>query len=190
MNDREKYAPGPAAGAEIRKDGDRWTLVLVRDIRHPRSKVWDALTDPAQLREWAPFDADRNLATAGPVTLTTVGTSTPHVSETVVKRADSPRLLEYRWGGNDLRWELEPIDGGTRVTLWHNIDRHYISMGAAGWHIGFDVLERHLAGRPIGRIVGADAMKFGWKRLNAEYAEQFGVETPGSPPPQFTRESS
>jgi hypothetical protein len=32
-------------------------------------------------------------------------------------------------------------------------------MGAAGWHI-FDVLERLLAGRPIGRIVGAEAKKF------------------------------
>src|SRR5262249_39115691 len=53
----------------------------------------------------------------------------------------------------------------------------FISWGAAGWHICFDVLERLLAGEPIGRIVGADAMKFGgWQRLNAEYAKQFGVE--------------
>jgi hypothetical protein len=52
-------------------------------------------------------------------------------------------------------------------------------VGAAGWHISFDVLERFLAGKPLGRIVGADAMKFaGWQRLNAEYARQFGVETP------------
>jgi hypothetical protein len=44
------------------------------------------------------------------------------------------------------------------------------------------VLERLLAGRPVGRIVGAEAMKFGgWQRLNAEYAKQFGVETPGWP---------
>jgi hypothetical protein len=26
-------------------------------------------------------------------------------------------------------------------------------------------------------------MKFGWQRLNAEYAKQFGVETPDWPPP-------
>ena len=51
-------------------------------------------------------------------------------------------------------------------------------MGAAGWHICFDVLDRLLGGAPIGRIVGPDAMKFGgWQRLNAEYAKQFGVET-------------
>jgi len=43
-----------------------------------------------------------------------------------------------------------------------------------------DVLDRLLTGQPIGRIVGIEAMKFGgWQRLNAEYARQFGVETPG-----------
>ena len=26
-------------------------------------------------------------------------------------------------------------------------------------------------------------MKFGWQRLNAEYARQFGIETPNRPPP-------
>ena len=109
--------------------------------------------------------------------LSTVGTPTPQVSETTVKRAEAPRLLEYSWGGNDLRWELEPLGSGTRLTLWHNIDRGFISWGAAGWHICFDVLDRLLAGEPIGRIVGAEAMKFdGWQRLNAEYAKQFGVE--------------
>jgi MFS-type transporter involved in bile tolerance (Atg22 family) len=57
-----------------------------------------------------------------------------------------------------------------------------ISWGAAGWHISFDVLERLLAGEPMGRSVGADAMKFaGWQRLTAEYAKQFGVETPNWP---------
>jgi len=175
---RESYAPGPAAGAEVRKDADRWTLILVRDLKHPPAKVWQALTDPAHLAEWAPFDADRNLGTVGQVKLSTVGAPKPQVSETQVKRADAPRLLEYSWGGNDIRWELEPQGAGTRLTLWHNIEKGFISMGAAGWHICFDVLEQLLAGAPIGRIVGMEAMKFGWPRLNAEYAKQFGVETP------------
>jgi len=95
MSSRDKYAPGPAAGAEIRKNGEAWTLVLVRELRHPPDKVWRALTDPVHLREWAPFDADRSLATVGPVKLSTVGAPTPMVSESKVERADAPRLLEY-----------------------------------------------------------------------------------------------
>jgi uncharacterized protein YndB with AHSA1/START domain len=175
---REQYTPGPAAGAQVRKDGDKWTLVLVRQLRHSPERVWQAITEPAELREWAPFDADGSLAAAGTtVKLTTVGAPSPLVSETRVTRADAPRLLEYNWGGQDIRGELEPSGGGTRLTLWHNIDRRFISMGAAGWHICLDVLDRHLASDPIGRIVGMDAMKFGgWQRLNAEYAKQFGAE--------------
>jgi uncharacterized protein YndB with AHSA1/START domain len=182
MSSRETYSPAAAAGAHVRKDGDRWTLVLVRELRHSPEKVWQALTEPDQLREWAPFDADRTLDTTGPVTLSTVGTPTPQLSETRVTRAEVGKLLEYSWGGNDIRWELEPRGSGTRLTLWHNIDRRYVSMGAAGWHICFDVLDRFLAGHAIGRIVAGDAMKFGWQRLHAEYAKQFSLESDDTHP--------
>ncbi|HTP29743.1 MAG TPA: polyketide cyclase, partial [Anaeromyxobacteraceae bacterium] len=87
------------------------------------------------------------------------------------------------WGGNDLRWELQPLGDGTRLTLWHNIPRGFVSMGAAGWHICFDVLDRFLSGEPIGRIVAGEAMAFGgWQRLNTEYAKLLGVEAPSWPP--------
>ena len=180
MTDREQYTPGPASGARVQQDGDKWTLILVRDLRQSPEKVWQALTDPAHLREWAPFDADGSLGTVGNTArLTTVGAPSAHVSETTVTRADAPRLLEYKWGNFEMRWELESVAGGTRLTLWTNIGHRFIAMGAAGWHICFDVLDRLLAGQPIGRIVGPEAMKFaGWQRLNAEYAKQFGVEAP------------
>jgi uncharacterized protein YndB with AHSA1/START domain len=176
MTNRDQYMPGPASGAEARKDGEKWTLILVRQLRHPPEKVWQALTDPAHLREWAPFDADASLGSVGTVKLTWVGTQAP--IETRVTRADAPKLLEY----GDARWELEASGGGTRLTLWHKIDRRFISMGAAGWHISFDVLDRLLSGSPIGRIAGGEAMQFeGWRRLNAEYASQFGVAMPNWP---------
>ncbi len=169
MSDHEQYAPGPARAAQVQKDGEKWTLILVRELRHAPEKVWQALTDPAHLREWAPFEADGNLGTVGNrVKLTWSGTA--NVSEARVTRADAPRVLEY----HDIRWELEPLGGGTRLTLWHSIDRRFISWGAAGWHICFDVLERLMNGVPLGRIAGTDAMKSaGWQRLVAEYAKQF-----------------
>ena len=184
MNRLDTYEPGPAAGAEIEKQGEKWTLVLTRELRHPPAMVWEALTDPAQLSEWAPFDADRNLSVAGPVALSTVGAPTPQVSQTTVKRAEAPRLLEYSWGGGDLRWQLDSLRGGTatRLRLWHNISRGFITWGAAGWHICFDVLDQFLAGEPIGRMVGPEVINFGgWQRLVAEYARQFGLEAPRGP---------
>ena len=179
MSNRDNYMPGPAAGADVRKDGDKWTLVVVRELRHPPALVWQALTEPAHLTQWAPFDADHSLAAVGPVKLSTAGVPQPQISESKVTRADAPRLLEYSWGGQDLRWQLEPAGPGTRLTLWHNIDRGFIAWGAAGWHICFDVLDRLLAGAPIGRLVAGEAMQFsGWQRLSAEYAQQFGVAPP------------
>ena len=69
MLDRAQYTPGTASGAQIRKDRgqngeEKWTLILVRESRHSPEKVWEAITDPAPLRQWAPFDADGNLASA------------------------------------------------------------------------------------------------------------------------------
>jgi uncharacterized protein YndB with AHSA1/START domain len=194
MLDRERYTPGPANIARIQKDrgqnGEgKWTLVLVRELRHSPEKVWEAITDPAHLREWAPFVADGSLSMAGTtVKLTTVAAPKPIVSETIVMRADAPKVLEYNWGDHDMRWELEAMDSGTRLTLWTNIGHRFIAMGAAGWHICFDVLDHLLSGTPIGLIVGPEALKFGWQRLHAEYAKQFGIETP-SWPPQAAQES-
>ena len=178
MTDRETYNPGPATGAHIEKDGEKWTLVLVRELRHSPQKVWQALTDPAELREWAPFDADGSLATTGAtVKLTTVKAPTPNVSETTVTRAIAPKVLEYNWGGNDMRWQLDASGSGTRLTLWTSIDRRFIAMGAAGWHVCFDVLDRRLGGAPIGRIAGPEVMKFGgWQRLHAEYIKLFAEQ--------------
>jgi uncharacterized protein YndB with AHSA1/START domain len=179
MTSREQYTPGPASGARIESDGRHWTLILVRELRHSPEKVWQALTDPVHLRKWAPFEADGSLAAADTtVKLTTVGAPKPLVSETRVRRADAPRVLEYNWGDKELRWELEESGDGTRLTLWHNIDRGFISMGAAGWHICLDVLDHLLSGNPLGRIVGREAMKFEWARLKSEYDRQFGIEFP------------
>ena len=182
---REQYAPGPARGARVRKDGEKWTLVLVRELRHAPEKVWQAITDPAHLREWAPFDADGSLGTAGTtVKLTTVGAPALHVTEATVTQAVAPTVLEYNWGKFDMRWQLERLGGGTRLTLWTNIGRRYIAMGAAGWHLCFDVLDHFLGGTPLGRMVGPEAMKIpGWLQLNAEYAEQFASETANWSPP-------
>jgi uncharacterized protein YndB with AHSA1/START domain len=178
MTAHEQYTPGPASGAQIRKGGEKWTLILVRELRHAPEKVWQALIDPMQLREWAPFVVDGSLGTVGStVNLTWVGN--PRPLATTVTRADAPNLLEY----GDIRWELESLGDGTRLTLWHNIDRRFITWGAAGWHVCFDVLDRLLAGAPVGRMAGADAMHSdGWQRLTREYAKQFGLEAPSWPP--------
>jgi len=171
MNEREQYVPGAAQRVEVKKEGEKWTLIVVRELRHAPEKVWRALTDPVHLREWAPFDVDRSLSAVGTVNLTWVGN--PQILEARVTQAEAGRVLEI----GDMRWELEARGSGTRLTLWHKIDRRFVTWGAAGWHISLDVLERQLGGEAIGRLAGGDAMKLEeWQRLVLEYGKQFGVE--------------
>jgi uncharacterized protein YndB with AHSA1/START domain len=179
MTNLAQYVPEPAYGAQVRKDGAMWTLILERQLRHEPAKVWLALTDPAHLREWAPFDADGSLETVGAtVKLTWIGTG--NTVEARVTRAEAPRVLEFY----DIRWELEAVGNGTRLTLWHSISPRFIAWGTAGWHVCFDVLDRLLSGTPIGRMAGPDAMHLeGWQRLVGEYAQQLGVDLPKWSPP-------
>ena len=180
MTKRDHYQAGAASGARVEKGNGKWALVVTRVLHHPPDLVWKAITEAAHLKEWAPYDVDRDLDRAGPVNFTTVGTPNPQIDASEVTRAEPPSLLEARWGGNEMRWLLEPIEGGTRLTLWHAIDSKFIAMGAAGWQICFDVLEQLFEGAPLGRIVARDAMKHGWPRLHQEYTALFDAEIKGA----------
>lgn len=169
------------ADVEVRKEGKRWTLVFTRELRHPIDSVWIALTDPTQLRQWAPFDADRNLGVVGQATLTMAdagGKMTDERLPAAIRRAEHPRLLEYTWGDDLLRWELQLVGSGqrTRLTLAHTLEgRDLAAKVAAGWHVCLDVAERVLDGQPTGRIVAGDAKQHGWEELRDAYHEKLGT---------------
>jgi uncharacterized protein YndB with AHSA1/START domain len=173
MNDETLFDPGPLADVDAEPAADRWTLVLVRELRHLPEKVWIALTDPAQLEAWAPYIADRDLGTVGEATLTMVDGDTREDIPVTVLRADPPRLLEHTWGPDLLRWELEPTGTGTRLTLRHTVaDKDLVAKVAAGWHLCLVVAERLLDGHPIPPIRGEAAKDFGWEGLRDAYEDR------------------
>jgi len=175
MND-DTFEPGPLAEVHCIADADESTLVFVRHLRHAPSAVWAALTDPERLRQWAPFTTDRDLGQVGAVTITMIDGETTDVSAARVTRCEPPSLLEYTWGDDVLRWELEAAGPGTRLTLHHTLEnRSDLPRVAAGWHICLVVAERLLDGHPIGPIVGNDAMNYGWQALHDRYAETLGI---------------
>jgi uncharacterized protein YndB with AHSA1/START domain len=168
------FDPGPLADVSRRDERGRATLVFVRTLSHPPATVWAALTDPAQLGRWAPFTADADLGTVGDTTLTMVdGDERTDLPATVVV-AEPPKVLEYTWGDDLLRWELEPAGDGTRLTLHHSIDDPtWMPRVAAGWHLCLVVAEGLLDGRSIGPIRGEDAKDYGWDDLHDAYAAVF-----------------
>jgi uncharacterized protein YndB with AHSA1/START domain len=178
----EDFDAGPLAEVEHRVEGARSTLVFIRHLRHPPAKVWAALTNPDQLRHWAPFDPDRDLATSGPATLRMIDGQTVESFPADVRRAVAPSLLEYTWGDDMLRWELAPDGTGTRLTLSHTVESpDWVPRTAAGWHLCLAVAERLLDGKAIGRIVGRDAKKYGWEKLHDAYAARLGIAGKGWP---------
>jgi uncharacterized protein YndB with AHSA1/START domain len=177
------FDPGELAPVDVSPSQDRWTLVFVKELRHPPEKVWAALTEPAQLSRWAPYTADRNLGDTGDAMLRMIDGDKMSDLPGSVNRADPPLLLEHTWGGDLLRWELVPTDTGTRLTLRHTVDdRDWAPKVAAGWHLCLVVAERLLDGRPIPPVRGAEAKKFGWDELHGRYAEKLaddaGTEEP------------
>lgn len=182
---RSSFEPSQLAEVDCKATKDQWTLVFVRHVRHSPERVWAALTEPAQLSEWAPYTASRDLGSLGEATLTMIdGDATEDILATVTL-AERPTLLEYTWGTDVLRWELAAMAEGTRLTLLHTLkDRDWVPKVAAGWHLCLDVAEHLLDGQPIGPIRGSEATKFGWGRLNEAYAERLGI--PASDLPSTT----
>jgi uncharacterized protein YndB with AHSA1/START domain len=171
------FDPGPLVQVDYEHGDHRWTLVLVRDLRHPPEKVWAALTDPAQLGNWAPFTADRDLSSTGAATLTMIDSENPQDLTARVSRANRPNLLEYTWGADVLRWELTETEHGTQLTLRHTVnDQDWVPKVAAGWHLCLLVAEHLLDGQPITPIRGEDALNYGWEELSEAYAQKLGID--------------
>jgi uncharacterized protein YndB with AHSA1/START domain len=170
------FDPGPLAAVHGESAGDRWTLVFVKDLRHPPEKVWAALTDPERVARWAPFACDRDLGTTGPATLTMIDGDTAVPLQTAVVRAEPPTLLEYQFGPDILVWELVATAEGTRLTLRHTVaDRDWLPKVAAGWHLCLLVAGRLLDGDPMPVIRGRAAYGYGFDDLQDGYAQQLGV---------------
>ena len=203
------YRPSPITEPRRSLADGRWTVILTRELGHPVKRVWEALTEPGQLRQWAPFTTDRDLGTTGEVTITMLdGDESDQPAEVSVTRgqtgqgepggrevdsssdtsqpgyvleADPPHLLVYRWGDDVLRWELASTEDGTRLILKHTLDDEgFSSAVAAGWHLCLDVADALMKGVPFGPVTGSRAKDYGWDELNHRYAELFGVK------PSFT----
>ncbi|WP_024803610.1 SRPBCC family protein [Nocardia sp. BMG51109] len=172
-----QYRPSPLHQVDLIDDGGRWSLVFTRDFPHGRDAVWSALTEPGELREWAPYTADRPLSSTGPVTLVMIDGEKHEELPGEITAVQRPDLLEYTWAGETLRWELREHGGGTRLRLTHRLpDRTRAAMLAAGWHICLDVAAELVAGTPLGPITGANALNYGWSDLNRQYSDRLGVE--------------
>lgn len=190
-SNRKVVEMGSINESSVEQTSSGWKLTLTRDFHHPPSLVWRALTEPEMVVQWAPYLPSRNLAEVGPATMEMTDGQCRDASKSDVLAVEKEKVLEYHWGDDILRWELEPTPSGTRLTLRHSTtEKGWLPKFAAGWHICLVVVDRLMAGDPVGPIVGMAAMEHGWERLHDEYAQELEIEGDGFPSELFDKEDA
>jgi uncharacterized protein YndB with AHSA1/START domain len=163
---------------ELERAGDRWQLRFVRRLPHPPDKVWRALTEPEHLAAWFPADIEGERRSGAPLRFVFRQGEGPPIDGEMITY-EPPTLLEYRWGDDTFRCELEPDADGTVLTFVNVFDElGKAARTAAGWHTCLDVLAFELDGQqPPWRDMER------WKQVHPHYVETFGPEAATIGPP-------
>jgi uncharacterized protein YndB with AHSA1/START domain len=149
-------------GSLRRQPDGRFALRFERRLRHPVGKVWRALTEQSDLASWFPVHV-LEFATAPGARLRFDLTAEAKrrygipldqdtVSEGSITRADPPRLLEYEWAGEVLRWELTPDSSGGCVLVFTDFfdggdeEEGFPREMAVGWAVSLELLAARLRG--------------------------------------------
>jgi uncharacterized protein YndB with AHSA1/START domain len=137
------------------------TVQVVRTLKAPIDTVWRYLTDPELRGTWFAAGPVEPRA-GGRLTLTfrhSQLTPAPAperfakfegmVAESEVTRWDPPHAFGFTFGGDgaEALFELEPVEGGTRLTLTHSNLQSRAGMinVSGGWHAHITLLEDILA---------------------------------------------
>jgi uncharacterized protein YndB with AHSA1/START domain len=138
---------------------------LERRLTHSVQRVWRAITDPTELARWfvAPVDWKPELGE----TWEAMG-QTGEITE-----LEAPRLLAWRWGKEEFRFELRP-DGECCLLVFTHIfeDRALGAQHAAGWEAYLNRLDSHLAGGYLSEQEAHEVVP----ELHERYAERFELD--------------
>src|SRR5437762_6910969 len=155
------------------RDGENYAVRFERRLHHPVDRVWRAITDQDELRKWFPDGGvELELAIGGKVRLAAEGWEDDNElvpREGTVTQLDPPRLLEFTWGDDPLRFELTPEGDGCVLVFSQTFDGKAAAPRlAAGWTICLGNLDALLD--------GTAAESADWFPLYEQYAKQFGDE--------------
>jgi uncharacterized protein YndB with AHSA1/START domain len=164
---------------QLIKTGDRAVLQYRRRYNHSPEKVWRALTEPGELAAWFPTTIDGERETGAPLTFRFEHVEIEPMHGEMLE-FDPPRLLEFTWGADRLRFELAHDGDDTVLTFSVVLEElGKATRDGAGWHQSLDALDRTLDGD---RSRDYDPGR--WRVLRDTYAGEFGPEASVLGPPQ------
>jgi uncharacterized protein YndB with AHSA1/START domain len=165
---------------ELDRSGPAWRLRFVRQLAHAPERVWRALTEPAELAVWFPSTIEGERAPGAALKFTFErGEAEP--MDGVMLACEPPRLLEFMWGTDKVRFELAPTAQGTQLTLWDTLDENgKAARDGAGWHTCLDGLLVLLDG------AGPDGgpLITNWADVHPLYRQSFGPQASTIGPPE------
>jgi uncharacterized protein YndB with AHSA1/START domain len=155
-------------------------LRFTRHLAHPPEKVWRAITEPEHLRAWFPDTiVVEEWAVGAPLRFDHAPVEGGSFDGEVLE-FEPETVLEFRWGADTIRLELERDGDGTRLTLLDTLDElGKAARDGAGWHACLDNLKHHLDGTPP-----PASPSNRWRDLNQRYIEQFGPQAAKIGPPE------
>ncbi len=157
----------------LEKHGDRYVLIVERRLQESPEKVWKALTSRKLLREWFPCDVEGEWIVGAPLRFEFLRAEVDSLSDDhahgEVLAVHEPRLLEFRWGDDVLKYEIQPDGDGCRFRLSHTFDDpSWGARNAAGWEMCLENLDLLLEGVAFVKFVAKV-----WKTKFAQYKERF-----------------
>lgn len=174
-----EQADAAALGEVVRKDG-RVGLRFERVYPHPIERVWRAITESAELREWMPCDMIGERREGAVITLpfNRAEVEKYAIEEDVVSGRIEiwrpPSLFQWLWDTDLLRFELTPTPEGTRLvfTTWpESQDPDLLAGTAGGYHLCLAELAVLLDGHPVPSVVDIDTIAFGYEKRYRELVE-------------------
>jgi uncharacterized protein YndB with AHSA1/START domain len=162
--------------AELARHDGRFELRFERTLAHPPERVWAALTSGDDLAHWFPATIHGDWRPGAPLRFVFEHGEGPTLGGEV-RAVDPPRLLEFTWNDEVLRFELAPAgDGGCRLRFVNRFDDGgKAARDGAGWH---DCLDRLAA-----RLDGHEPPTLDWRRRYAVYVAAYGPEHATAPLP-------
>lgn len=128
----------------LHRTGDHWQIVFTRHLRHAPDRVWRAITEPDHVRAWFPNEIHGERRPGARLRFTFPDEEKPAFDGEMLAW-DPPRTLAFRWGADELRFELEPDGDATILTLTDTIEEQgRAARDAAGWHESLDLLAAEL----------------------------------------------
>lgn len=147
----------------LTREGEVWRLRYERLLRHPPERVWQALTRSEDLRCWMPCDivGPRHEGAAlelpfWPDTVERYGIEQP-VMTGRIRVWRPPETFEFTWDVDIVRFDLEPVEGGTCLTLTTWVGEGVpVWDTASGYHLCLMLLQRLLDDGPGGSTATVD----------------------------------